>query len=101
MELKIVRWLVEKLVPYARNARTHSPEQIAQVAGSIAEFGFVNPILVGPDQCHNRRSRQVARREEARADGSASYCARSSVQNAASGTGHRGQPVGANHSADY
>ena len=49
MELKIVRWLVEKLVPYARNARTHSPEQIAQVAGSIAEFDFVNPILVGPD----------------------------------------------------
>ena len=49
MELKIVRWLVEKLVPYARNARTHSPEQIAQVAGSIAEFDFVNPILVRPD----------------------------------------------------
>jgi ParB-like chromosome segregation protein Spo0J len=49
MELKIVRWLIDKLIPYARNARTHSPEQIAQVAGSIAEFGFVNPILVGAD----------------------------------------------------
>jgi 16S rRNA G966 N2-methylase RsmD len=49
MELKVVRWLIDKLIPYARNARTHSPAQVAQVAGSIAEFGFVNPILVGPD----------------------------------------------------
>jgi ParB-like chromosome segregation protein Spo0J len=49
MELKIVRWLIDKLIPYARNARTHSPEQIAQVAASITEFGFVNPILVGAD----------------------------------------------------
>ena len=45
MELKVVRWLIDKLIPYARNARTHSPEQIAQVAASITEFGFVNPIL--------------------------------------------------------
>jgi DNA modification methylase len=36
----------EQLVPYARNARMHSEEQVAQIAGSIAEFGFVNPILV-------------------------------------------------------
>ncbi len=36
----------ERLVPYARNARMHSDEQVAQIAGSIAEFGFVNPILV-------------------------------------------------------
>jgi len=50
MELKIVRWLIDKLIPYARNARTHSPEQIAQVAASITEFGFVNPILVGADK---------------------------------------------------
>ena len=35
---------------YARNARTHSEEQVAQIAGSIAEFGFVNPILVGEDE---------------------------------------------------
>jgi ParB-like chromosome segregation protein Spo0J len=50
MELKIVRWLIEKLIPYAGNARTHSPDQIAQVAASITEFGFVNPILVGADK---------------------------------------------------
>ncbi len=37
---------VADLLPYARNARTHSDEQIAQIAGSIKEFGFVNPILI-------------------------------------------------------
>lgn len=35
-----------RLVPYERNARTHSPEQVAQIAASIREFGFTNPILV-------------------------------------------------------
>ncbi|MBC8158979.1 MAG: site-specific DNA-methyltransferase [Alphaproteobacteria bacterium] len=49
MEMKIEHIPVDRLVPYARNARTHSDEQIAQIAGSIAEFGFVNPILVGAD----------------------------------------------------
>lgn len=37
---------VDALIPYARNARTHSDTQIAQIAASIAEFGFTNPILV-------------------------------------------------------
>ena len=40
---------VDALIPYARNARTHSDEQIAQIAASIAEFGFTNPILIGAD----------------------------------------------------
>lgn len=40
---------VESLAPYARNARTHPEWQIAQIAASIAEFGFCNPILVGGD----------------------------------------------------
>src|SRR2546426_11400167 len=39
-------WPVEKLIPYDRNARTHSDEQIEQIARSIKEFGFTNPILV-------------------------------------------------------
>ena len=39
-------WPTGRLVPYAKNARTHSPEQVAQIAASIVEFGFVNPILV-------------------------------------------------------
>lgn len=38
---------LEKLVPSPRNARTHSPAQVAEIAGSIRAFGFTNPILVG------------------------------------------------------
>lgn len=48
-ELQVVAWPVEKLIPYARNARTHSDEQVAQIAASIAEFGWTNPILAGSD----------------------------------------------------
>lgn len=42
----IERWPLDRLTPYDRNARTHSPEQVAKIAASIAEFGFNNPILV-------------------------------------------------------
>jgi ParB-like chromosome segregation protein Spo0J len=37
---------VDSLIPYARNSRTHSNEQVAQIAASIREFGFLNPIIV-------------------------------------------------------
>ena len=40
---------MDRLIPSDANPRTHSPEQVAQIAASIREFGFVNPILVGPD----------------------------------------------------
>jgi DNA modification methylase len=40
---------LDQLIPHAGNARTHSKAQIRQIAGSIGEFGFVNPILIGPD----------------------------------------------------
>jgi ParB-like chromosome segregation protein Spo0J len=40
---------IEKLIPYARNSRTHSDEQVAQIAGSIREFGFTNPVLINKD----------------------------------------------------
>ncbi len=46
---KIEQWPTAKLVPYARNARTHSDAQVAQIAASIVEFGFTNPILAGSD----------------------------------------------------
>ncbi|MBS0576225.1 MAG: site-specific DNA-methyltransferase [Proteobacteria bacterium] len=46
---RIEHWPIDKLLPYVRNARQHSDEQIAQIAASIAEFGFVNPILTGAD----------------------------------------------------
>ena len=40
---------ISSLIPYARNSRTHSDEQIAQIAASIKEFGWTNPILVDGD----------------------------------------------------
>ncbi|HXI44188.1 MAG TPA: site-specific DNA-methyltransferase [Bryobacteraceae bacterium] len=43
---RIEHWPLDKLIPYARNPRTHSDAQVAQIAASIAEFGFNNPILV-------------------------------------------------------
>ena len=46
---RIEHWPLSRLLPYANNARTHSDEQIAQIAASIVEFGFTNPILVGSD----------------------------------------------------
>ena len=48
-DLQIEQWPVDRLLPYIRNARTHSDEQVAQVAASIVEFGWTNPILVGAD----------------------------------------------------
>ena len=40
---------IDKLVPYARNARTHSKEQIAQLRASLREFGFVSPAVIDAD----------------------------------------------------
>lgn len=40
---------VSELIPYVRNARTHSQAQVAQIAASIREFGFLSPILVAED----------------------------------------------------
>jgi ParB-like chromosome segregation protein Spo0J len=48
--LQVERWPTDQIIPYIRNARTHSPEQIAQVAASMIEFGWTNPILVGADR---------------------------------------------------
>ncbi len=41
---------VEELIPYSKNARTHSESQIAQIANSIIEFGFTNPVLIDGDK---------------------------------------------------
>jgi len=40
---------IDRLVPYARNSRTHSDAQVAQIAASIKEFGFTNPVLIDGD----------------------------------------------------
>ena len=45
-DLKVVYRAVSELIPYARNARTHSDEQVARIAASIKEFGWTNPILI-------------------------------------------------------
>ncbi len=46
MARHIEHWPLDRLIPYIRNPRTHSEAQIAQIAASIVEFGFLNPILV-------------------------------------------------------
>jgi len=43
---KVEKWSIDKLIPYARNARTHSDEQVAQIAASIKEWGWTTPVLV-------------------------------------------------------
>ena len=50
MPEQMVRVPIGKLVPYARNARTHSESQIAQIRASLREFGFVNPIIIDSDR---------------------------------------------------
>src|SRR4051812_21454913 len=47
--MRLEFWSLDRLIPSARNARTHSDAQIAEVAGSIRAFGFTNPILIGED----------------------------------------------------
>src|ERR1017187_2039678 len=49
LAIQIEHWPVDRLIPSDGNPRMHSPEQVAQIAASIGEFGFVNPILVGPE----------------------------------------------------
>jgi ParB-like chromosome segregation protein Spo0J len=44
--MKIEQIKTAELIPYARNTRTHSEAQVAQIAGSIREFGFTNPVLI-------------------------------------------------------
>ena len=43
--MKIKQAPIDDLIPYARNARTHSEDQVAQIAASIREFGWTNPVL--------------------------------------------------------
>lgn len=49
MSQQIENLSVDALIPYARNSRTHSDAQVAQIAASIREFGFTNPVLVDAD----------------------------------------------------
>ena len=47
--MKIEQIKTGELIPYARNARTHNDIQVTQIAGSIKEFGFTNPVLIDAD----------------------------------------------------
>ena len=49
MDIQIERWPIERLIPRANNPRTHNREQVANIAASIREWGWTNPILVGAD----------------------------------------------------
>jgi DNA modification methylase len=49
LNIQIERWPVDRLIPSDANPRTHTPEQVALLAASIQAFGFVTPILVGPE----------------------------------------------------
>jgi DNA modification methylase len=46
---RVERRSIDDLIPYARNARTHSEAQIAQIAASMCEWGWTNPVLIDPD----------------------------------------------------
>ena len=46
---KVERTSIKSITPYARNSRTHSDEQVAQIAASIKEWGFTTPILIDTD----------------------------------------------------
>ena len=46
---KVEKWPLDRLLPYARNARTHSDAQVAQIAASIKEWGWTMPVLVDED----------------------------------------------------
>src|SRR5271168_367395 len=49
IDIQIEHWPIDRLLPRVNNPRTHSREQIANIAASIREFGWTNPILVGAD----------------------------------------------------
>ena len=47
--MQIIQRKIEDLIPYVKNSRTHSEDQIAQIAASIKEFGWTNPVLIDGD----------------------------------------------------
>src|SRR5580704_11256011 len=48
-EWSVERWAIDRLIPYAKNARTHTDAQVAAIAASIKEWGWTTPALVGED----------------------------------------------------
>lgn len=63
MTEQIIQRDVETLIPYARNARVHTDAQVAQIAASIQEFGFCNPVLIHGTQVVAGHGRLLAARK--------------------------------------
>lgn len=61
--MKITEKNVAELIPYANNSRTHSDEQVAQIAASIKEFGWTNPILITDNSIIAGHGRLMAARK--------------------------------------
>src|SRR5580704_11485975 len=49
IDIQVQQWPISRLIPRITNPRTHTPEQVAQIAASMREWGWTNPILVGAD----------------------------------------------------
>jgi hypothetical protein len=63
---KVERWAIDRLIPYAKNARTHTDAQVAAIAASIKEWGWTTPALVGEDGLdRGAKARLRARRQSA------------------------------------
>jgi hypothetical protein len=85
---------VADLIPYAMNSRTHSEEQVAQIAASIREFGFTNPVLI--DEANNLiagHGRVLAARK-LNLDQVPAVVVTGLDENRAQGVGHCGQQAG-------
>ena len=54
------RWSIDRLIPYAKNARIHSDAQIAAIAASIKEWGWTTPALVGEDGGLTAKAKRAA-----------------------------------------
>ena len=60
---RVERWAIERLIPYAKNARTHTDAQIAAIAASIKEWGWTSPALVGDGGLIAGHARVLAARQ--------------------------------------
>jgi hypothetical protein len=56
----VERWPTERLIPFARNARTHSDAQVSQIASSIREWGWTNPVLVAERKWYDYRGSRAS-----------------------------------------
>ena len=90
---RIELWPIDHLRPYERNPRTHSEAQVDQIAASMVEFGWTNPILVDENAGHPRRPRPAARRAQARAGRGAGDPVRAPERGAEAGLPDRRQPA--------